>query len=142
MLRIIMVTSVLMAGGLFASVSHGADAAPAVDYQQRYQICLQQQALQNNGALAFCADGISGQANAEIDRLYQHIYTKLHALNATDAEQFSQSQHAWTQYRNSHCELAGSYIGSPQYAYCPMALNIARVAELREFMLSEQPPAH
>ncbi|MEA5599286.1 lysozyme inhibitor LprI family protein [Rivularia sp. UHCC 0363] len=50
----------------------------------------------------------------------------------TDAQQFEQSQKAWLTYRDTHCKLAGSYVGSQMYSYCPMQLNILRVTELRE----------
>ena len=53
-------------------------------------------------------------------------------MSKEDAIKFENSQKSWLKYRNNHCELMGSYVGSPMYNYCPMLLNESRVAELKE----------
>ena len=67
-------------------------------------------------------------------RLYRAFYSKLLAENANDAARLERAQKAWLVYRDLHCELAGSYVGSPMYSFCPMQLNIDRVIELRELV--------
>ena len=68
----------------------------------------------------------------EMNRLYYIIHKKISEQSRDDAKKFEQSQKIWLKYRKSHCELMGSYVGSPMYSFCPMGLNKLRVAELTE----------
>lgn len=88
----------------------------------------------NNGVVEACASSVSESAKKEINRLYKKFYDQLIAESADDARAFETAQKSWLSYRNLHCELAGQYVGSPMYAYCPMALNIERVKELQELV--------
>ena len=117
---------------LLAVISQSASAQPLPDYETLYDSCVEQAGDINNSVVAMCASDVSKQAYAEVKRRYQSIYARLLNESAQDASQFSTSQKAWRKYRNTHCELAGSYIGSPMYEYCPMSLNAARALELRE----------
>ena len=117
---------------LLAVMSLSIHAQVAPDYAALYDSCVEQAGDINNSVVAMCSSKVSKRANQEIKRRYQSIYTYLLSENAQDAQQFSASQKAWRKYRTTHCELAGSYIGSPMYDYCPMGLNAARALELRE----------
>ena len=118
-----------------SSLSAHAQALP--DYDALYDSCMEQAGDINNSVVAMCSSEVSQQAYVEIKRRYQSIYARLLTESAQDASQFSASQKAWRKYRNTHCELAGSYIGSPMYEYCPMSLNAARALELRELDADE-----
>lgn len=107
-------------------------AAKPVDYDKLYSACTKKAGTMNNAVVYECSDEVSTKAKAEMNQLYDKIYNQLKTDNAEDAKKFESSQRAWLTYRNSHCELAGSHVGSPMYSYCPMTLNIARVKELRE----------
>jgi uncharacterized protein YecT (DUF1311 family) len=112
-----------------------AQANPTpVDYRARYSQCLKAAGQTNNASVITCANQTSEAAKREMARLYQQIYARMAARQPTDAQQFERSHTAWVSYRDRHCQLAGTYIGSPMVAYCPMQLNIARIAELREFL--------
>jgi uncharacterized protein YecT (DUF1311 family) len=66
--------------------------------------------------------------------LYRKAYEMLSKQSAADAAKLEHSQKSWVSYRNKHCELATSYVGSPMFGVCPMQLNISRVNELRELV--------
>lgn len=117
---------------LVALSSQPSYSQTLTDYDALYNTCLEQAGDINNSVVAMCASEVSTRANQEIKRRYQSIYAYLLNEHAADAEQFSASQKAWRTYRDTHCELAGSYVGSPMYDYCPMGLNAARALELRE----------
>ncbi len=109
-------------------------AATSLDYQQAYNDCLAKAGGINNGTVEACSSVTSEHAKAEMTRLYRAFYRKLLAENANDAARLERAQKAWLVYRDLHCELAGSYVGSPMYSFCPMQLNIDRVIELRELV--------
>ncbi len=102
------------------------------DYQAMYNKCLKDAGRTNNASVTSCSNKTSEAAKLEMDSLYKKIYAMLSGREKADAQQFQASQKAWVNYRDTHCKLAGKYVGSPMYAYCPMQLNIARVNELRE----------
>lgn len=104
-----------------------------IDYDAMYLGCMQKQGPINNAAVYSCSDFVSDQAKSEINKLYKIISEKIKARNSGDGMKFDQAQKNWLNYRNAHCELSGSYVGSPMYSYCPMKLNISRAYELREF---------
>lgn len=118
---------------LTAVISMSASAEPLADYDALYDDCLEQASAINNSVVMMCANEVSTLANSEVKRRYQSIYAYLLSENAQDAAQFSASQKAWRNYRNTHCQLAGAYVGSPMYEYCPMNLNAARALDLRAF---------
>jgi uncharacterized protein YecT (DUF1311 family) len=116
---------------LFPLWSGLAQAAPT-DYRAMYSKCLSQAGGTNNGSVAQCARQTSESLDPEMRRLYNKIYSQIAARQPKDAQQFELAQKAWLSYRDTHCKLAGAYVGSPMYAYCPMQLSITRIVELRE----------
>ncbi|KAF3884106.1 MULTISPECIES: lysozyme inhibitor LprI family protein [Nostocales] len=116
---------------LFSGV---AQATPVnrVDYQQMYGKCLKAAGVTNNSSVDRCSRQTFTATEQEMNRLYSKIYNQIASRQAEDAKKFELSQKFWLSYRDSHCKLAGAYVGSPMYSYCPMQLNISRVAELRE----------
>ena len=109
-----------------------AGAAPAVDYNTLYDRCLTEAGAVNNTSVLSCSESVSAQVKREINTLYARLHAKLAQEAPEDADKLEQTQKAWLQYRNGHCALATSYVGSPMYGHCPMLLNIARALELRE----------
>ena len=107
-------------------------AQDAVEYDVMYGKCVDEIGPINNGVVEACSNTVSDKAKSEITRRYKSIYARLLAENPEDASRFESAQKAWLQYRNIHCDLAGSYIGSPMHGFCPMKLNSARALELRE----------
>lgn len=97
-----------------------------------YGDCLKEEGGPNNGTVTACAEATSDSAKKEMNALYQRLHDRFAAQSPEDADKLEKSQKAWLVYRNFQCELAGSYVGSPMYSFCPMKLNIARVHELRE----------
>lgn len=116
---------------LLALPLHAMAANPS-EYDQLYSACVDKHGRINNGVVEACSTEVSDRAKAEITRRYKTIHARLAEANADDAAKFEESQKAWLKYRNTHCELAGSYIGSPMYGFCPMTLNAERALELRE----------
>lgn len=104
-------------------------AAPK-DYQKLYDDCIKDAGPINNGTVSACAEDVANQTRPEMNRLYQAINAKMNG--PADAAKLEKAQKAWIVYRDNHCELAGSYVGSPMYYFCPMTLNIERVKQLRE----------
>ncbi|MBW8726372.1 MAG: DUF1311 domain-containing protein [Inquilinus limosus] len=100
------------------------------DYDKIYSDCVAEAGGANNGTVSACAEGVADQTKPEMNRLYQAITAKMN--NPADAAKLEKAQKAWLVYRDNHCELAGSYVGSPMYYFCPMTLNIERVKQLRE----------
>lgn len=107
-------------------------AAPAADYSAQYDRCLREAGATNNTSVLSCSESVSASVKKEINKLYARLHAKLLQEAPADADRLEQAQKAWLQYRNGHCDLATTYVGSPMYGYCPMLLNIARVLELRE----------
>ena len=118
---------------LLPSLAAAAAATP-LDHQQAYSDCLSKAGGINNGTVEACSNSASDGAKAEMTRLYRALYGKLLVENADDAAKLERAQKSWLVYRDLHCELAGSYVGSPMYSFCPMQLNIGRVIELREMV--------
>lgn len=126
MIRIIFTISAL----LFMPTAMSAAKQP-VDYQSLYDQCLSKAGQTSNTSVMGCSDITSDAAKKEMNSLYNTIYTTILLNNKEDAAKFEASQKSWLNYRNTHCNLAGSYVGIPMYSFCPMQLNIARVEELR-----------
>ena len=103
-------------------------------YDELYDKCLTNEGGLNNGSVEACSNKTSKVAKSEINFLYSKVYEKLSSISTTDATKFEQSQKSWVLYRNNHCELAGNYVGSPMFAFCPMEMNISRVVELQKFL--------
>ncbi len=108
-----------------------AASKKSVDYQSMYDKCLSDSGQTNNTSVMACSDSTSDAAKKEINSLYNTIHATILVSSKEDAAKFEASQKSWLNYRNTHCNLAGSYIGTPMYSFCPMQLNIARAAELR-----------
>lgn len=109
-----------------------ANAQTAPNYDALYSACVDEHGPINNAVVEVCSNQVSERAKLEITRHYQAIHARLSADHPEDAAKFEESQKAWLKYRNTHCGLAGAYVGSPMYGYCPMKLNADRAAELRE----------
>jgi uncharacterized protein YecT (DUF1311 family) len=109
-----------------------AASTPKTDYQAMYSKCLKDAGRTNNASVTSCSNSTSDAAKLEIASLSKKIYAMLSRRDKEDAQQLQASQKAWENYRDTHCKLAGKYVGLPMYSYCPMQLNIARVNELRE----------
>jgi uncharacterized protein YecT (DUF1311 family) len=107
-------------------------AQASSDYDSIYDKCVEKNGPINNSVVEACANMASDAAKQEITKRYKSFYDRLASESPEDAKKFEASQKAWLQYRNAHCNLAGSYVGSPMYAFCPMKLNSARALELRE----------
>lgn len=101
-------------------------------YEKIYSDCIDKIGTINNGVVEACSNIASKAAKKEMNRLYNIIYKNISKQSTEDAKKFENSQKAWLKYRNNHCKLMGSYVGSPMYNYCPMQLNILRVLELQE----------
>ena len=124
--------ALIATGLLLSSPVLRADPAKPIDYKAMYSSCLKDAKVTNNESVTSCAGFTSDATKKEMNTLYDTVYAHISATSPADAKKFESSQKAWLVYRNTHCELAGSYVGSPMYYYCPMQLNIARVLELRE----------
>lgn len=109
-----------------------AGAQSPSEYSAAYGECVEAAGPINNAVVQVCASRVSERAKEEIERRYRSIHAKLRSSDPADADKFEASQKAWLAYRNAHCALAGSHIGTPMYDYCPMTLNSARALELRE----------
>jgi uncharacterized protein YecT (DUF1311 family) len=107
-------------------------AAGKNDYDLMYSTCLRDAGGARNATVAACAERVLGEAEAEITSQYQTLHRGLLKTSTSDAKELEQAQRSWLSYRNSHCKLAGKYVGSPMYAYCPMQLTIQRVKQLRD----------
>ena len=106
------------------------DAGAAASTNTLYDRCLTEAGAVNNTSVLSCSESVSAQVKREINTLYARLQTR--AGSARGRRQAGTTQKAWLQYRNGHCALATSYVGSPMYGHCPMLLNIARALELRE----------
>jgi uncharacterized protein YecT (DUF1311 family) len=103
-------------------------------YDELYDNCLTKEGGLNNASVEVCSNRTSKAAKSEINFLYSKVYEKLSSISTADAAKFEQSQKSWIVYRNNHCELAGNYVGSPMYAFCPMEMNVLRISELQKFL--------
>lgn len=97
-----------------------------------YDSCLKKSGSINNSVVAGCSEMASHEAKKQINRYYNKAYNRLINEAPEDAKKLEDAQKAWIVYRDKHCALMGSYVGSPMYDYCPMQLNLARADELQE----------
>jgi uncharacterized protein YecT (DUF1311 family) len=118
---------------LFPGLACAGDASPP-DHEQAYSTCLDASGGINNGSVDACSSAVSEAATIEMTHLYRQLYGKLLADAPDDAVKLDRAQKSWLIYRDLHCALAGSHVGSPMYSFCPMQLNISRVGELRELL--------
>ena len=65
-----------------------------------------------------------------MNKLYDIVNKKISDQSKDDAKKFEQSQKTRLKFRQSHCELMGSYVGSPMYSVCLMEQNESRVYDL------------
>ena len=120
-----------LATTLFLSISATSAWAEASDkYDDLYNSCVTKAGTMNNSVVHACSQSVSDAVKKDMNRLYASIYKTIKENSVEDAKKFEVSQQNWLKYRNSHCELMGSYVGSPMYSFCPMNLNKSRVAEL------------
>jgi uncharacterized protein YecT (DUF1311 family) len=117
---------------LLLLASLGVNAETPSEYDAMYGKCVDKAGPINNEVVAECSGQVSEKAKLEITRRYKTIYARILKEKPEDAQKFESSQKAWLLYRNTQCDLAGSYVGSPMYGFCPMTLNSARALELRE----------
>ena len=101
-------------------------------YDAAYESCVKKAGTINNGVVHECSGVVSDMVKKDMNKLYDIIYKNISEQSKDDAKKFEQSQKTWLKYRQSHCELMGSYVGSPMYSFCPMGLNKLRVLELTE----------
>ena len=113
-------------------LAFNASAETANRYDKMYDDCLKKAGTINNSIVHSCSSLVSETLNKDIDNLYRAIYQKISQISAEDAKTFKQSHKSWVEYRDNHCGLMGSYVGSPMYSYCPMQLNKKRAEEMRE----------
>jgi uncharacterized protein YecT (DUF1311 family) len=111
-----------------------ANAASSDGLDARYNDCLQASEGLTNSLVTACAEGVSDVAKKQMNLTYQRLYLKLQKASPEDAQQLEEAQKAWLVYRNAHCAMQGTHIGSPMYYTCPMERNIDRLVEL-EFLL-------
>ncbi|RYY78125.1 MAG: DUF1311 domain-containing protein [Moraxellaceae bacterium] len=111
-------------------VAHAQPVEPP-DYDAMYSKCTNKAGTMNNMVVSVCSNAVSTKAKQEITAHYKSIYHRL-LKYPHDAQKLESSQKAWIEYRDGHCSLAGAYVGSPMYDFCPMNLNSARALELRE----------
>lgn len=97
-----------------------------------YDNCLKEAGAVNNTSVMECATKTSAKAKEQINTLFRKTHQQLLSKSPENAVKFEQSQKSWVKYRNTHCDLATEYVGSPMFAYCPMKLNVLRVNELQE----------
>ena len=123
---------------LFFSMHLYADEAGAKakskDYQAVYDACVQRAGSIDNEVVAGCSERVSTQENVEMNALYLKMHGRLMGKAPADAARLEKAQKDWLSFRDVHCDLAGKYIGDPQYSYCPMKMNMERVKELRELV--------
>lgn len=124
-------THLILAAGLLCSGSVlAADTLSPLD--KIYDRCVEKHGTINNGVVDACSGEASAAAKKQINLYYNKIYSRLLKDVPEDAKKLEQSQKAWVVYRDNHCQLMASYVGSPMYSFCPMRLNIARADELQE----------
>lgn len=107
-------------------------AEPIDRYKKIYNDCLQKAGPINNNIVHGCSELVSDTVKKEMNTLYDIIHKNISKRSVDDVKKFENSQKLWLKYRKKHCELMGSYVGSPMYSVCPMTLNKQRVLELRE----------
>lgn len=99
-----------------------------------YNQCIEKNSPINNSVVSLCASEDIQNTEKTIEQYYQQIYQQISEDNIENAKKFAKSHQAWKDYRDAHCELAGQYIGSPMYDYCPMQMNQNRIKQLVEML--------
>ncbi|MFC4526331.1 DUF1311 domain-containing protein [Dyella halodurans] len=120
-------------GSILLSTQALADPPKLKDYRAAYDECLKASTDAGpTGAVEGCTEFVVDETKREINALYNVIHAQLESKSPDDAAEFDKAQRSWLAYRNAHCDLAGKYIGSPEFVVCPMNLDIERVHELRQ----------
>jgi uncharacterized protein YecT (DUF1311 family) len=124
--------ALMLMGMIFHTGLAMANEKDKPNYQAIYDKCVMDNGPINNGVVDMCSTKTSDAAKKEINQLYQRLYKSFSESSPGDELKLEQAQKAWLNYRNTHCALAASHVGSPMYSFCPMQMNIQRVNELRE----------
>jgi uncharacterized protein YecT (DUF1311 family) len=129
-MKLVQILMVLSCG---LSMTFNAQAASQTTKLDKiYGHCLEKSGPINNGVVEGCSNMASHEAKKQITLYYNQMYNRLIKEAPEDAKKLEEAQKSWIVYRDKHCALMGSYVGSPMYSYCPMQLNITRADELRE----------
>lgn len=120
------------AAALMATWAMNANSHDLSDYDKQYSACVDRNGPINNSVVMICSEEVSERVKSDMNRYYKIAYARLASQSAEDAARLESAQRAWLIYRDTHSDLAGAYVGSPMYGYCPMELNKSRVDELRE----------
>ncbi|WP_089605843.1 lysozyme inhibitor LprI family protein [Acinetobacter piscicola] len=88
----------------------------------------------NNAVVEFCSQKTKATYEKQIVALLDQI--KQHSEKYQQPERYKdimKSQQLWKNYVDQECKNAGTYIGSPMYAFCPMKEYGTRVEQLTEY---------
>lgn len=101
-------------------------------YDIAYDSCVNKAGAISNGVIEQCSGVASEMVTKDLQSLYDKILKTMSEQSFEDAKKFENSQKAWLKYKETHCELMGSYVGSPEYSLCPLALDKLRAIELQQ----------
>lgn len=124
-LALTLVSTAVLADSYYASASDDV-----------YTQCLNSKDTINNMIVYECSDLASTDARKRMTLSYNKIYASLKKDSPEDAVKLEESQLAWIEYRDKYCDMAGRYVGSPMYEYCPAQLNMERANQLEEMAQS------
>jgi uncharacterized protein YecT (DUF1311 family) len=104
---------------------------------------LLKQPCENSGtqaAASACAHREYQAANAELNKAYNHLSTK---LDVDERARLKEAELAWIQYRDKNCEYESSfYLGGTMRpmieSFCLARVTKARMAELRDQLRFQQ----
>lgn len=113
------------------AVTHSAQA----ELKDYYSECMSKYESVNNSRIYECTGYADQSYKSAMNKAYNKIYKSLknNARYDEDAADFEKSQLGWLDYRDQHCALEGSYIGSPAFPICVSSKNKERAEELISF---------
>ena len=122
----------LVTATLISILSMTSANAELKDY---YNECMSKYETINNSRLYECAVYADPKYKSAMNKAYNQIYKslKVNGRNSSNADSFEKSQLGWLDYRDKHCALEGSYIGSPAHPLCLVSKNKDRAEELINF---------
>ena len=117
---------------LIGTTAMNSANAELTDY---YSECMSKYKSINNSKIYECTGYADQKYKAAMNKAYNKIYKsiKTEGRYDGDAENFEKSQLGWLDYRDQHCGLEGSYIGSPALPLCVSDKNKQRAEELMLF---------
>lgn len=121
----------------YSSFSYAENLSTSVDaYSECVDQTIEELSLEsiNNAVVEICSNKVRAMHERNIVKRLDSIKKQSEIDHQPERyKDIMKSQQLWKNYVDQECSNAGSYIGSPMYAFCPMIEYGKRAEQLAEY---------